>query len=233
LLGLGGERNHVSAAVYDKKDVEKISPLYTVDGSWSGTFTIREEGTGTVDTYDSNVSEPSPITVASPEQQDPWESRKAWGGTITALNSGQMQAAANEKSRVEQGQRNMRLEEEQKGMKWEPLFFTNVQSDSRFSSLNKSTENGYDLGFWKFDRGNGKENIRAPFHEDLTPTNEKTASQKDQEQDQPSVSNSLSDSAELKKGLNSATEEKKINSGTAANPYSVRPLDPRVDKQLS
>jgi hypothetical protein len=232
MLGLGGDKNHVSAAVFDEKDVERSSPLYTVDGSWSGTFTIREEGAGTIDTYDSSVNEPSPITVASVEHQDPWESRRAWGGTIKALDSGQMQAAANEKSKVEQGQRNMRLEEEQKRSEWKPVFFTNVQSDPRFSKLKNSTDSEYEFGFWKFDQANGEGNKQAPFHDGLIPTNEKSDSQEGQEEDQSSIRKPVSEGAELNKVSNSTTKEKKTKSGANTSPYSAKPLDPRVDRKL-
>jgi hypothetical protein len=231
MLGLGGERNHVSAVVFDSKEAKKDHPLYTVDGSWSGTITTREEGTGTIfDTYDSDVSQPSPITVASLERQDPWESRRAWNGTIEALESGNMQDAANEKAKVEQGQRNMRDEEEQGGIKWKPVFFTNEQSDPSFSKLNKSADNVYDFGFWKFNRGNMEESRQAPFHHRLTPANEKSEQQEVQKLEQPSASESITGSVKLDNGSNAPNQRKEDNLYVAASPYSARPLDPRVDK---
>lgn len=121
MLGLGGSKNHVSAAVYSTNDRKKA--FWTVEGSWSEKFTIRDEIAGKdVEIFDCTTAQPSSMKMAPVEQQDPWESRRAWKGTIDALEAGNMQGAADEKSKVEEGQRAMRKKEEASGKVWEPFF---------------------------------------------------------------------------------------------------------------
>lgn len=171
LLGLGGSRNHVSAAVYSMDDRKKA--LYTVKGSWSDSFIIRDEMTGKdIEFFDCTAAQPSPFKATPLEQQDPWESRRAWKGTIDALDAGQMQAAADQKSKLEQGQRVMRKEEEASGKVWKPVFFIKRDADTRYERLSslsrkkKTPETG--LWVWDIDMA---EKARRPFHGELTPTN--------------------------------------------------------------
>jgi len=170
MLGLSGSKNHVSAAVYDMNDRKKA--LYTIDGSWSDSFTIRDEIAGReVETYDCSV-EPATMRVAPLEQQDGWESRRVWSGTINALNNGQMQAAADEKSKIEEGQRAMRKQEESDGKAWQPIFFQKTNRDARFERLRSLKKKSEDLetGLWVYDArlaGSAK----RPYHGDLTPFN--------------------------------------------------------------
>jgi hypothetical protein len=171
MLGLSGSKNHVSAAVYSARDRKKA--LYTVEGSWSDSFTIRDEVTGKdIEVFNCNAAQPSPIKMTPVEEQDPWESRKAWKGTIDALNAGQMQAAADAKSNVEEGQRAMRKEEEVSGKVWKPIFFKQTDNDARFerlSALRKEKE-GLETGLWVWDEEIAGR-ARRPFHGELTPDN--------------------------------------------------------------
>jgi hypothetical protein len=171
VLGLRGSKNHVSAAVYNMKDRKKA--LYTVEGSWSDKFTIRDEIAGKdIETFDCTAAQPAPIKTAPLEQQDPWESRRAWKGTIDALNDGQMQAAANEKLKIEEGQRAMRKEEEAGGKVWQPIFFSKTDHDARYEKLSalKQEKKSLETGLWVWDREMA-ERARRPFHGELTPAN--------------------------------------------------------------
>jgi hypothetical protein len=87
MLGLSESKNHVSAAVYDMKDHKKA--LYTVEESWSDNFIIRDEIAGKdIETFDCTAVQPYLMKAAPIEQQDFWESGRAWKGTIDALNTG-------------------------------------------------------------------------------------------------------------------------------------------------
>jgi len=170
-LGLGGSKNHVSAAVYDMKDRKKA--LYTIEGSWSDSFTIRDEIAGKdIETFDCTAAQPATLKTAPLELQDPWESRRAWKGTIDALNGGQMQAAANEKSKVEESQRAMRKEEKASGKVWQPIFFSRTDRDTRYVKLSalKREKESLETGFWVWDKEMA-ERARRPFHGDLKPDN--------------------------------------------------------------
>lgn len=175
LFGMSGKKNGLQASLYGPDDESRKKPLYTVEGTWNDKFTIRDETMGKdVETYDTSANPATPLEVADMEVQDEWESRKAWGDTIQSLNAGQMQAVSDAKSKVEQGQREMRRQEEQKGEKWEPVFFRSDSQDERFSKLGGiagiSAEEDAQYGFWKFDWDRA-DKARKPFHGSVKPSN--------------------------------------------------------------
>jgi len=176
MLGLSGSKNHVSAAVYSMQDRKRA--LYTVEGSWSDRFTIRDEVAGRdIETFDCKVAQPSPMKTIPLEQQDPWESGRAWRGTIDALNAGQMQAAADEKSKVEEGQRAMRRDEEDSGNVWQPLFFQKTEKDKRFERLSalKGKKERLETRLWVWNREMTRK-VMSPFHGELRPDNGRVGS---------------------------------------------------------
>lgn len=175
LFGMSGTKNGVHAALYSVDDKHRRNPLYTVEGAWNDKFTLRDESTGKdIETYDTSANPATRLEIADLDLQDEWESRKAWGDTIRNLDGGNMQGASDAKSVVEQGQRAMRKDEEQKGSKWEPVFFVNDREDTRYNKLaviaGISTEEDARSGFWKFDRTKA-EKARKPYHGGLRPSN--------------------------------------------------------------
>ncbi|KAF1344398.1 hypothetical protein BDV97DRAFT_303479 [Delphinella strobiligena] len=178
MFGMSGTKKGVHAALYSAKDKNK--PLYTVEGAWNDRFTIHDESTGKdIETYETAANRETPLEVADINLQDPWESRKAWGETISNLDGGKMQGASDAKSKVEQGQREMRRQEEKKGAKWEPVFFRNDRQDERYNKLAAiggiSTEEDAQYGFWKFDWDRA-EKARKPYHGYLQPNNSSNSS---------------------------------------------------------
>lgn len=109
--------------------------------------------------------------MAPIEEQDLWESRRAWTGVHEALNRGDMQGTSDEKAKIEQGQREMRKREEAEGKKWKPKFFIDVKNDEgRQRSaviLDGTLQAEEDVGVWKF---NPSVKFEKPLHGDLTPT---------------------------------------------------------------
>ncbi|QDS76290.1 hypothetical protein FKW77_001961 [Venturia effusa] len=168
MLGLGGSKNHVSASVFSAKDRKKV--LWSVEGSWSERFTVRDEVAGHAQVFDCTVAQPSPMKMLPLGQQDPWESRKAWKGTIDALDAGNMQLAADEKSKVEEGQRAMRKQESKCGKVWEPLFFRKTERDERFERLHALTHGKGVLNtdLWVWDESSAGR-VTRPFHGELRP----------------------------------------------------------------
>jgi hypothetical protein len=172
LFGLAGKKNGLHAAVYSADD--RKHPIYTLDGTWNHVFTIRDEKADTIiEEFDTNAHPPLPVQVPDESTLDPYESRKAWGPTISALNSGNMQAAANAKSKVEQGQRAMRKQEQQEGKTWTPLFFQKVQSERRLEELRSLAHGDAEMvgtqGIWRWVGNEKAEQIDRPFHGDLVP----------------------------------------------------------------
>lgn len=171
LLG-GGHKNGVDAKLFHVDQPEVT--LFTVQGSWSGTLTFTDLQNGqTIETYDVESEQSMPIIVQDLVEQDPWESRKTWGGVINALQQGDMKTAADEKSVVEQGQRQMRKEEKTRDAQWERVFFRNLREDPIFTKLSSIASEGFMIdagsGIWKVDR-DAVASTRKPYHGDLLPT---------------------------------------------------------------
>jgi hypothetical protein len=164
---LSGKKNSVDAVLFQVGD--KKNPLFTVSGQWNDHITIHEgDGEEKVETVDVRSLASTPMHVDSLEDQDNWESRKAWAGVIAALNEGNMQKTVDEKSKVEQAQRELRKLEESKQLKWEPLFFKSTTSDPVFERLGQVVGEELHavktLGVWKFDREKWGKGVEKPFY---------------------------------------------------------------------
>ncbi|KAE9375152.1 Oxysterol-binding protein [Stipitochalara longipes BDJ] len=173
---IGGKKNSVHAIVF--KQGEEKQPLFTVSGQWNEELTVYEGGDGgrAIETINIPTLKSVPMQVEQLGQQDEWESRKAWAGVIAALNDGDMQRTVDEKSKVEEAQREMRREEEAKGVAWEPLFFTKLQTtrDPLLEDLAaEPVKEGLfspESGMWKFNHDGLKKGIERPFRESLKPS---------------------------------------------------------------
>ncbi|KAF2708879.1 Oxysterol-binding protein [Pleomassaria siparia CBS 279.74] len=171
-LIMGGTKNGFRARVFNTQN--PAEDVYTAKGSWNGGFTIEDATTGeTVERCDVEREPSIPITVEDIAEQDPWESRKAWRGVSEALRQGNMRATSNAKSLVEQGQRQMRRDEKQRGAEWKTLFFRRQEEDAPFERLSKVAPDGFSVhragGIWKVDR-EAIEKTNKPYHGDLVPT---------------------------------------------------------------
>ncbi|KAJ4390137.1 hypothetical protein N0V93_007611 [Gnomoniopsis smithogilvyi] len=181
LLGSSTKHEFV-AKVYAPRKPE-AEPLYTVKGHWHDAFTIYE---GT-DTSDSAVGEtlalkdlptvPLKLLESDIGSQDPWETRRAWKDVREALIKGDMSGSAKAKSVLEQGQREMRKDEERAGKQWQPLFFQRQTEDpvasSLYRSILKELKPEATVAIWKFDETLWKSGVKRPFHDKLTPDNKK------------------------------------------------------------
>lgn len=172
-----GKRNWFDARIYKKEDVKKKDPLYEVSGCWSEGWTVKEGRTGDVlETYcvDAPENDPVPMEIEPVERQDPWESRKAWDGVLRGLKTGDMRMVVEEKTKIEQAQRNMRAREAEKGIMWEPLLFKSRHGDEHNVFHRLAEGLGWQLhhdktkGVWKVDDGKVK-NLQRPFRAGLTP----------------------------------------------------------------
>lgn len=179
---LRGKRNSFFACTYRDPDVSgrinepQLSEyLYTAQGQWSGTFTIKDVKTDSViETYDSSVSPEylAPITVAPIEEQDPMESRRLWNKFTTKMNAGDISGVSAEKNRIEVRQREMRKEEERQGRTWERRYFANTDVDGKvvelLSKVGGKINLGVTGGYWRFDEEkhrNATKRTKGPFDE--------------------------------------------------------------------
>lgn len=167
-----GMKNSFEAKTYRHTDSKKI--LYKVTGQWNDKFTIYDVmGDKEIETYGSANQPTAQLHVEDVEEQDPWESRRAWRGVIESLNRGDMGGTSRAKSKVEQGQRNMRKEEGKKGEHWRPAFYKKETEDPVFERLaamvGAKLEADKTMGVWKLDR-KAVENSRKPYHAGIVPT---------------------------------------------------------------
>lgn len=173
LLGIGGgSKNGFEARIYRVRSPKE--ELYTVKGSWNGQFSIHNARSGhEFEQVDVSEQELLPITVASRSEQDPWESRRAWSGVIDALGKGDMKGTTDAKSEIEEGQRQLRRDEEARGEHWQPVYFRKQQNDPVFDSLSATTKDSFTVdpegGIWKVDTS-AIEGVKKPYHGDLLPT---------------------------------------------------------------
>jgi hypothetical protein len=172
----GGKRNSFEARVYRKEDKSKKS-VYEVAGCWSEGWTVKDCGTGeVVEVYQVDAPENDPVAmdIEPVETQDPWESRRAWDKVLHGLRTGDMRLVVDEKTKIEQAQRQMRASEAKRGITWEPLFFRSRSSEEHDVFHRLSEGLGWQLhhdktkGVWRVDDGRIQD-LQRPFRGDLTP----------------------------------------------------------------
>lgn len=156
LLGLRGEKNRVDAGVYRTSDEKRKDALFTVAGSWSEGFTSFDHAGKEIDHYDVTAAKGAEFHTAPLEEQDPWESRRAWNGVIQALHKGDMKGVATAKDELESAQREMRKKDETSEEKWKAVFFSKEEGDERAEKLLRVIGQGLEgretVGVWRFDR---------------------------------------------------------------------------------
>ncbi|KAK2732941.1 Oxysterol binding protein [Myotisia sp. PD_48] len=142
---VSGKKNSFTAILYHQTEGEK-KPLYTVDGQWSDSFVIRDaRSKKEIDRYSTKASKTTPLTVALLEEQDLYESRRAWNDVATSIEKGDMDATSVAKSKIENAQRELRKMEKEEGREWTRRFFrrmdyTNNGENSENPTIEKENE---------------------------------------------------------------------------------------------
>ena len=165
---VSGSRNSVKAKVFPHgKEHSKGDHIYTAEGSWTDSFTLKDAKKNTIETYNAKKEPKTPLQVAPIEEQDPLETRRAWSKVADAIQKGDMQTTSQEKSVIEESQRALRKKEQTEGREWERIFFSQVKSHGPFERLIKevpgaSLETEKTNGIWAFDQGKAQ-NAKPPF----------------------------------------------------------------------
>ena len=178
ILG-GGKKHEFTAYLYKEEDGPK-KPLYTIHGCWNSEFVIRDEVAGKdVETYHvaEHLKKLPELKLPPLEEMDPWESRRAWHDTQEAIKKLDYGAVQSAKNFLEQGQRNMRKDEEKSGMEWQQRFFTSSSSNDVVSQLMAKVP-GDDFsrtieatkGAWTFN-SEAWESAERPYRPGLHPDN--------------------------------------------------------------
>ncbi|KAJ5287642.1 hypothetical protein N7478_003328 [Penicillium angulare] len=169
---LSGKKNTFTASLYKASEGEK-KPIYTVDGQWSKNFQIKKTGSkDVIDTWVVEENQTTPLSLAPLEEQDLYESRKAWKDVAENIQSGNMDAVSAHKSRIENAQRDLRRAEKAENRDWERRFFGRVEpkdDDAAVQQLARSLDLSPDLdgektgGLWRFDASRAA-GAKPPYH---------------------------------------------------------------------
>ncbi|KAJ9612720.1 hypothetical protein H2204_014977 [Knufia peltigerae] len=179
LFSSSDKKHSFDAKVYREGDEEK-KPLYSVTGHWDGEFLIRDVKRDVeVEKFDVRSAKTTPLVTEPLEDQDPWESRLAWRGVREALLRGDMQGAADAKSRLENGQREMQKVDED-GKHWKRLFYEAGQRDEVAEELGRKIGQTIDpadtVAAWKFRLEEWRDGrFNKPYHEGLRPDNTRSS----------------------------------------------------------
>ena len=181
---LSGKKNTFSANIWHESTSESNS-VYSADGQWSDTFHLKE-GHGKkakeIDKFKPADIKLSRLEVAPLEEQDVFESRRAWASVSKSINKGDMDQTSHFKSRIENAQRALRKREADEKREWKRVFFSTVSAkdsgEETFQRLVKMITgpsmgaNNWDgvgadktAGVWRFDDQKAAE-AKRPFHEE-------------------------------------------------------------------
>ena len=118
------------ASIYRANDQARKN-VYELSGSWSESWEVRDGKGKGLYTYDLSDAEnqPAPMHLAPLEKQSPWESRRAWNSTAESLKEGDFGKALGAKSKLENGQREMRKRERAEGKTFDLAFFSRTDDD--------------------------------------------------------------------------------------------------------
>jgi hypothetical protein len=125
---ISGKRNSFLATIFH--DGNESEPIYVVEGQWNDTYTIKDGKTQKVlEKVDVNTLSRTPLTIAPLEHQNHLESRRAWKPVVDAINKGDIFAVGQEKSKIENEQREMRKQEKGEGREFPRRYFTLAKED--------------------------------------------------------------------------------------------------------
>lgn len=154
---VSGKKNTFTATMYPTGKEDKKDVLYTLEGQWNDSFTIKDSHKHVVDTYDAKTAPKTALNVAPLEQQDPLETRRAWKKVADAINIKDMNVVSAEKSVIENQQRDLRKKEKEEGREWPRQYFKRLSESPVVEKLLLPTGLGVEQdqtgGIWMFATG--------------------------------------------------------------------------------
>ncbi|KAI8991896.1 hypothetical protein BDF20DRAFT_70299 [Mycotypha africana] len=151
---------HYFKATINHRTLLKDGPTI-IKGQWTKKSTITKHKQKSETFLDLSKLQSPPVTVSPISEQSPLESQKVWEKVSKALKAGDYQTASIEKSIVENNQRALRKEREEKGEEWKPVYFEETTSVELFGELkdliiinsNNKFNNTFDEKAWKAKEG--------------------------------------------------------------------------------
>ena len=135
-------------------------------------MTFKDSNGQVIDTYDLNSASAAEFKTLPLQDQDPWESRKAWDGVISSINQGDMKGVAEHKNKLENAQRELRKKSKTSEENWRALFFRKEDSDAAaqklFDVVGEKMDPESTCGIWKYDAESASK-LERPWRADLTP----------------------------------------------------------------
>ncbi|KAI9759890.1 MAG: hypothetical protein M4579_002015 [Chaenotheca gracillima] len=120
----GGTYNAISGVIKNEKTQEIF---YELSGSWNGEMFLKDHMTGHKELlFDASHSKPTPPEARPLEEQDERESQKLWLKAVTALKERNHEVATDEKTHIEDMQREEASKRAEDGVDWHPRFFRPV-----------------------------------------------------------------------------------------------------------
>ncbi|TAQ88036.1 hypothetical protein B7494_g3657 [Chlorociboria aeruginascens] len=121
----GGTYNAIGGTIKNDKTGEV---LFELSGMWSGEMFIKDLKTGKKEMlFNATHARPTPPLVRSMEEQDERESQKLWFKTAQAVKERNHEVATDEKTKIEDMQRDEAAKRTEEGVEWRPRLFREVQ----------------------------------------------------------------------------------------------------------
>ncbi|KAI7900498.1 uncharacterized protein BX663DRAFT_517839 [Cokeromyces recurvatus] len=120
----GGEYNHIKGSLYSGNKL-----CYTLSGRWSHQSYYSKAGSNEKDSkkellFDAEAEPMAERKTVPIEEQGEYETHRVWGPVTKALQEKNYKIANAEKSKIEEWQRSVRKEREEKKESWQPKLFT-------------------------------------------------------------------------------------------------------------
>lgn len=167
---VSGKKNTFSAILYPEGKEKDV--IYKADGQWNSSFQIKDAKKTVIETFEHSSVKTTPLTVAPVEEQDHFETRRAWKKVSDAIVKGDMDRTSAEKSIIEVRQREMRAQEKSENREWNRAFFTRAEQFPLFEQLAKKIGEGINdnqtNGVWIFDQQKAGA-AKSPYHPDVNP----------------------------------------------------------------
>ncbi|KAM0341750.1 hypothetical protein ACHAPU_009883 [Fusarium lateritium] len=122
---VGGTYNAIGGVIKRESTGEV---LFELSGLWSEEMYIKDMTTGHREMFFNALrSKPSPPTVRPIEEQEERESQRLWDNTSRAVKDRNHELATDEKTKIEDRQREEAAQRAQENIEWHPRLFRRVQ----------------------------------------------------------------------------------------------------------
>ncbi|OQE28895.1 hypothetical protein PENSTE_c003G04269 [Penicillium steckii] len=120
-----GTYNAIGGTIKNEKTGEV---LYELSGMWNGEMHLKDVKTHHKEVlFDATHAKHSKPTARPIEEQDERESQRLWLETVKAINTRNHEAATDEKTKIEDRQREEAAKRADEGVEWRPRLFRAVQ----------------------------------------------------------------------------------------------------------